>query len=128
MEKPYQRPEGALIARALKLKGLSVRKAAPDAAISDARWRQIMNGHASAGPGQVVPVVGPDDTIARMARVAGVTPDQLREAGRTDAADLLLTLAGMQAESDWNRTGTTRDRLVRLRGELDDIINELSRT
>lgn len=126
MEKPHQRPEGALIERALKLKGLSVRQAAPEAAISDARWRQIMNGHASAGPGHVMPVVGPDDTIARMARVAGVTPDQLRDAGRADAADLLLTLAGMQAESDWNRTGSALDRLVRLRRELDDIIAELS--
>lgn len=120
-----QRPEGALIEKALRMKGLSARQAATDAGMSDARWRQIVSGYQSIS-GQLVPVVGPDETIARMARVVDVTPDQLREAGRPDAADLLLTLAGMQAEAEWRSVGTALDRLIALRDELDGIIAELS--
>lgn len=125
-KKAMQRPEGALIENALRLKGVSGRHAASEAGISDARWRQIVNGYMSAGGGQAVAVVGPADTLARMARVAGVSADQLRDAGRADAADLLLTLAGMQAEAEWRSVGTALDRLVALRDELDGIIKELA--
>lgn len=121
-----QRPEGALIENALRMKNMSGRRAAEQAGISDARWRQIVNGYMSAGGGQSVPVVGPPETVARMARVVGVTADQLREAGRADAADLLLTLAGMQAEAEWRTVGTALDRLIALREELDAIIDDLS--
>lgn len=125
MAKKHQRPEGALIENALRLKRMSARKAADKAGMSDARWRQIVNGYASAGAGQVVEVRGPDDAIARMARVAGVSADQLREAGRPEAADLMLTLTGMQAEADWQQVGTALDRLLRIRDELDAVIAEM---
>lgn len=126
IKKELQRAEGALIEKALKLAGMSGRHAATEAGISDARWRQIVNGYMSAGGGQAVSVVGPADTLARMARVVGVTPDQLREVGRADAADLLLTLSGMQAEAEWRSVGSALDRLVALRDELDGIIEELA--
>lgn len=84
-----QSAEGALIERALKLSGLSARKASTQAGISDARWRHIVNGYQPAGRGQVIPVTAPAGTLARMARVVGVTAAQLREAGRGDAAALL---------------------------------------
>lgn len=122
----YQRPEGALIERAAKMKGISARQAAKDASLSDARWRQIVNGYASVGPGQAAPVEGPPETVARMAHVVGVTADQLRAAGRGDAADLLLTVAGMQAESEWQAVGTALDRLLRIREQLDTVIDELT--
>lgn len=122
----YQRPEGRLIADAARVKRLTGRQAARMAGISDARWRQIVNGYVSVGAGQAVAVVGPAETLARMARVVGVTPDQLRKAGRSDAADLLLTLAGMQAESEWQAVGSALDRLVRIREQLDDVIDELA--
>lgn len=121
-----QRPEGRLIGEALRMKGISGRQAASEAGISDARWRQIVNGYMSAGGGQTVTVVGPDETIARMARVAGVTPNQLREAGRPEAADLLLTLAGMQAESEWQSVGSALDRLISIQEQLKAVIAELS--
>lgn len=119
-----QRPEGALIERARKLSGLSGRQAAKESSLSDSRWRQIINGNTTVG-GQVVPVVGPDDTIARMARAVGVTPDQLRAAGRPEAADALLTLSGMQAESEWESVGTALDRLLSIREQIDAVIAEL---
>lgn len=125
MAKKHQRPEGALIENALRLKRMSARKAAEKAGMSDARWRQIVNGYASAGAGQVVEVRGPDDAIARMARVAGVSAEQLRKAGRPEAAGMLETLSSMQAEADWQQVGTALERLLRIREELDIVIAEL---
>lgn len=110
----------------MKNKGLSARAAASQAGMSDARWRQIVNGYASAGAGQTIEVVGPDETIARMARVVGVTPEQLREAGRPAAADLLLILAGAEVEEDWQLVGTALDRLRNISAQLSVVIQELS--
>ena len=93
-EVPEQRPEGALIeqARESRTPRLSGRAAAAAAGISDGRWRQIVNGYQSAGQGLYIPVVAPPDTLARMARVVGVTPEELTDAGREDAAGELLKL------------------------------------
>jgi transcriptional regulator with XRE-family HTH domain len=126
MNNEHQRPEGVLIAAAAKAKGLSARQAAKEAGMSDARWRQIVNGYASAGAGQVVVVEAPEETLARMARVVDVTPEQLREVGRPDAADALLVLGGMYAESDWQNVGTALERLQSIREQLDSVIAELS--
>lgn len=126
MKSEFQRPEGALIETAAKAKGISGRRAADVAGISDARWRQIVNGFVTVGVGEKVPVIGPDNTLARMAQAVDVTPDQLREAGRGDAADLLLVLTGMHAESDWQNVGTALDRLMSIREQIDSVIAELS--
>src|SRR6185503_6062583 len=100
----HQRPEGKLIETAMTAKRLSARRAAREAAMSEGWWRQIVNGYVSVS-GQAAPIRGADNTLARMARVAGVTPEQLRAAGRPEAADVLLTLAGMQAENEWQSVG-----------------------
>lgn len=120
-----QPAEGKLIQEAMRIRGLSARKAAKDAGMSDARWRQIVNGYASAGAGQTVAVRAPDDTLARMARVVGVTPQQLTQVGRDSAAETLLTLTGMQAESEWQSVGTALDRLLTIRDQLDRVIEDL---
>ncbi|MGL3805885.1 helix-turn-helix domain-containing protein [Paeniglutamicibacter sp. R2-26] len=82
-------PEGQLIANAQKRLGLSARKAAMLAGISDSRWRHIVNGYQPVGQGQVIPVRAPADTLARMAHVVGVSPKELAESGRADAAEEL---------------------------------------
>jgi transcriptional regulator with XRE-family HTH domain len=88
-ERPTQRPEGALIQRAAERTRQSARQLAAKVGISDTRWRHIVNGYQPIGRGQSIEIVAPPDTLARMARAAGVTADQLREAGRGDAADEL---------------------------------------
>lgn len=90
---PEQPPEAALIKEALKRSRLSGREAARRAGISDARWRQIVNGYQVVS-GHQVPVRAPDETLARMAHAAGVAADDLRAAGRPEAADLLAALEG----------------------------------
>jgi hypothetical protein len=93
-EVPAQRPEGELIAAALEAHQpkLSARKAAEMAGMSDGRWRQIVNGYQNAGAGNYIPVRAPAETIARMADVVGLNPEQLMEAGRGDAAQELHDL------------------------------------
>jgi hypothetical protein len=83
-------PEGRLIedARARVRPKLSIIQAAQRAGISDSRWRQITSGYMYVA-GKRTPTVGPADTVARMAHVVGVSADQLRKAGREDAAEEL---------------------------------------
>lgn len=87
-DRPPQPPEGQLIAAALKRMKMSQREAARRADISEGRWRQIVNGYQTVS-GSHVPVRGPADTVARMAHVALITPEQLEDAGRPDAAEEL---------------------------------------
>ncbi|OBF14438.1 hypothetical protein A5746_14390 [Mycolicibacterium conceptionense] len=71
---------------------MSVRKAAEAASISEGRWRSLAKGTHQVSKGTAVPTRAPADTLARMARTVGATPDQLREVGRGDAADELAAL------------------------------------
>jgi hypothetical protein len=77
------------VTRALVKAKLSAREAARRAGISEGRWRQIASGYQVVSAGVYAPVRGPAQTLARMAAVVGVTPAQLRRAGRPDAAKAL---------------------------------------
>jgi hypothetical protein len=90
-ELPQQRPEGVLLQHALEHDGRSIRAVAPLAGTSDTRWRQIIKGSMTVG-GHATPVIAPARTLARMALVIGISPVQLRDAGRGDAADILERL------------------------------------
>ena len=48
--------------------------------------------------GTAVPTRAPADTLARMAQTVGATPEQLREAGREDAADELEALESFRQD------------------------------
>ncbi|MFC3346096.1 helix-turn-helix domain-containing protein [Streptomyces echinoruber] len=95
-QKPEPPPEAVLIKEALRRSRLSGREAARRAGLGETRWRQIVNGYQDVGGGVRVPTVAPAETLARMAQVVGVTPDQLRGAGRADAADALVELLQAQ--------------------------------
>jgi len=88
-----RRPEppawGALISAGLARQGLSAREGARRAGLSEGRWRQIASGYQVVSPGVYAQVRGPAATLAKMAAVAGLTPAELRAAGRGDAAQLL---------------------------------------
>jgi transcriptional regulator with XRE-family HTH domain len=101
-ERPEQRPEGALIAAALKRSRMSQRRAAAKAGISENRLRAIMHGYQNVGAGSYIAVRGPADTVARIAHVVGVGPERLEEAGRRDAAEELRLI---EAEEGPHRSG-----------------------
>lgn len=88
-EQPKQTPEGAIIETHQRQKGLSSRKAAELAGMSDARWRQIVNGYQSIAKGLKAPVVGPPETIARMAKVVGAHYSEF-EPIRTDVFNIMF--------------------------------------
>lgn len=80
---PTQPPEGELIER-LRTQAqpkLSVRAAAKNADMSASRWTQIAQGYKQETKEVRVPVRAPAGTLARMAKVVGATPEQLREVG-----------------------------------------------
>ncbi|MER6562824.1 helix-turn-helix transcriptional regulator [Streptomyces sp. NPDC001027] len=91
-KKPAPPPEAVLIREALKQARMSGRAAARRSGVSDARWRQITTGYQTVS-GHHVPVSAPPETLARMAQATQVTADELRKAGRSDAADELERLA-----------------------------------
>jgi len=95
-DRPEPRPEGQLIAAALKAAGISAREAARRADISEVRWRQIVSGVQTVS-GQPVPVVGPADTVARMARAVGLTSDAFMDV-RDDVMTAMLKDEAAEAE------------------------------
>lgn len=88
-QRPDPTPEGELIRRAMVRKGVNAPDVAPLAGIGPGRWRHIVNGAQPLGGGEYNRVVGPAVTLARMAKAVDVTPEQLEEAGRADAAKVL---------------------------------------
>lgn len=68
--------------------------------MSEGRWRQIIKGYNQVSRDTFVATVAPAETLARMARVVGATPEQLKEAGREDAA---VELVGIMPISEYNR-------------------------
>lgn len=113
METPDQPAEARLIDDAQKsaIPALSMRKAADIAGISDGRWRQIVKGYQGTGTGRI-PVVAPDETLARMALAVGVTAPQLAEAGRPGAAEVLQRLLAASELPDVELERVPTDRLL----------------
>jgi hypothetical protein len=86
-QRPDPPPEGRLIAAAADRLDLSIREAARRAGISYGRWRQIVTGYQNVSPGVFAPVHAPAKTLAKMAAVVGVTPEQMETEGqRPDVA------------------------------------------
>ena len=116
-ERPDPPAWGTVISAALGRAGLSAREAARRADLSEGRWRQITGGYQVVSPGVYAPVRGPAATLAKMAAVAGVSPAELRAAGREDAAALLASQPASQPAAD--------DLIDRVRAMSTDQAREL---
>ena len=87
---PEPPPEGVLIEQARRAARLSVREAARRAGISEGWWRQVVKGYQSLGDGSYVTRHAPADTVAKLAAVVKIAPEQLETEGRRpDAAESL---------------------------------------
>ena len=113
MATPEAPAEARLIDEAQKsaVPALSMRKAAEMAGMSDGRWRQIVKGYQGTGTGKI-PVIAPDETLARMALVVGVTDSQLESAGRPEAAGVLRLLLASSERPDVALAQVSTDRLL----------------
>lgn len=116
-------PEGELITEALgRIRPkLSVREAARRAGISEGWWRQVVRGYQPLKGGGKAPMTGSAETIAAMANVVGLTPEQLEEAGRGDAAEELYAIREAPTARD------TTDPLGGLPNDPAERIAELRR-
>ncbi|TDD68574.1 helix-turn-helix domain-containing protein [Actinomadura rubrisoli] len=123
MQAPDNVPRwGRLIdeARDRQRPALSQNEAARRAGLSGTRWRQVVDGRA--GPMDSARGV---KTVARMARVAGVTPEQLEEEGRPDVAKELSELLGHHVQTAGEQAALTTETLAsrlppRVRQVLED--------
>lgn len=105
---------------------LSVREAARRAGISEGWWRQIVNGWQPVSGGGGAPVRGPAPTVARMAQIVGVTPEELATTGeRPDAAEeLRILLSGPSGPTTSELFSRAYELLAELRQELDVRLGE----
>jgi transcriptional regulator with XRE-family HTH domain len=88
MSYPNPPAESVLIERARADAHLSVREAARRAGISEGWWRQIAKGYQTLSGGSSGEVRGPAETLAKMARVVGITSVQMEAEGeRPDVAE-----------------------------------------
>ena len=102
---PDPTPEGVAVGAATKASGRSIRSLATEAGISDTRWRHIVNGWQRAPDGRAVAVKAPARTLASIAHVLHMTPEQLTDVGRPDAADVLTELRNRPAEREPRAAG-----------------------
>lgn len=89
MKAQHQRPEGRLIEQAMKTwPTVSGRELAKRVGLSEGRIRQIVNGYKKEA-GVVLDVIGPADTVARIAAEVGIEASEMDAAGRPDVAEML---------------------------------------
>ena len=128
-ERPEPPPWGLLIGAALRRAGMSAREAARQAGLSEGRWRQITGGYQVVSPGVYAPVHGPAATLAKMAAVAGVTPAELRAAGRDDAATVLQRQQAAEARLRQQEERSPHEEMLeRVRAMDTDQARELLAT
>ena len=95
MPKPPAPPPEARLLKLARLRHrppLSIADAAGLSGVSVSLWRQVEAGYSTPAAGVRVPKVTPADTLALMSRPLGITPAELTEAGRDDAAVILADL------------------------------------
>lgn len=128
-----------MIGEATKASGRSIRALAANAGMSDTRWRQVVKGSQPGPGGQPVEARASATSLARMAIAVGLSPEQLEQAGRDDAAEAQRrflremqdnavvplpvgpTASGMdEIEMIYaSRSLSAREKLVRIRMVLD---------
>ena len=130
-------PEAWLIwqARNARIPVPSRRQCARLAGISPQTWSNVERGEKAMGAGVRMQWRGEAATVAQMAAVAGVTAEQLRGAGRGDAADildLLLRAKPSQLHRDLiseavevvDRSGLNQRQRERLRAAIAEVMDD----
>ena len=108
-------PLGALIEGARKRRRLSQNAAAAAAGISGTHWRRVVQGE----PGTA-------ETVARMAHAVGVTPAELEQVGRGDAADELRVLDPVARQHERRAQHDEREQRAADGTALVDELRELA--
>lgn len=117
MTTPPQQPEGALIEAVMTRKGVKAPWVAAQVKLSSNWVRFIIAGSEPGRGGQSRnPVVAPADTLARIAHALDITPQQLIEVGRDDAAERLEAILAVTPDM----SGDLGERIRALRAIADN--------
>lgn len=127
-KRPEQPPEGKLIEDAAEDLDISIREAAKHAGLSYGRWRQIVKGYQNVSPGVYAEVRNaPATTVARMAMVAGVSPELMETKGqRPDVADAMRRRAAAPARPVRTRVNASMKHTPDLDPYIHQIAEELA--
>ncbi|MGC4886770.1 hypothetical protein [Micromonospora sp. DT227] len=124
-EKPAPQPEGALIFRAMERRNLTARAAANQVGMSEGRVRQLINGYQALGSQQFRVVKGKAIRVAQLAKLAGVTPEQLTDVGREDAAEVLRDLMSEDAATQVQQDQPVNEDELRAIRDNDELPQHL---
>lgn len=113
MEDYEPSPAARLIETRRLAQGVSMRKAAAAAELSEGRWRQIAKGYQQAARGMRVPVNTTPETLARMAAAVNVEPDEMERAGHPDVADLLRAMSAPRDDPPTSLSEVSDEELLR---------------
>lgn len=108
---PAPPPEAEVIRVARLARGLSPEVAAERTPVrlGGGRWRHIEQGYTRRTP--FTPTTAPAKTLAHMANVVGVDPEQLEGAGREDAAEILREIRRQEAADEQSAAGPVDPRV-----------------
>lgn len=108
---PAPPPEAEIIRVARLARGISPETAAERTPVrlGGGRWRHIEQGYTRREP--FTPTSAPAKTLAHMANVVGVEPEQLDGAGRADAAEILREIKRQEAAEEQPASGSTDPRV-----------------
>jgi transcriptional regulator with XRE-family HTH domain len=129
MARPHPPPYAQLIARSrLAPPKMTITEAARRAGISDTRWSQLENGYRM-NRGHAEPEWAPADTLAHMARAVGVTPAQLQDAARDDAAAELAALPAAipEAVPDFAELARSYQELAEAQRRVEEKLDRVLR-
>ena len=87
---------------------MSMRQAALGAGVSPSAWAEVETARKKPAPGVEVYKKGTPKIVTMMARFLGITPGEMRERGRDDVADYMISV--VQAEP--RLTGRQKQRLT----------------
>lgn len=107
--------------------GRSIRSMALRAGISEGRWRQLENGHASAGRGAVIQANPKPETAAEMARAVGLDPAHALQLAFYDPSDFPELLRDPIPVQEARSSRTSIARFTRERQASPEIEAELAR-
>lgn len=107
---------GSLLQRARKARNWSIRRAAKEAGVDDATWRQLEEGERKVR-GEKVPASPRDDTLANVARAVGLDPAVVFEAAEREYV--------APADGPLPPMTATDQAFAELRSELEKLRDEV---
>lgn len=120
----YQTAEGKLLETTMRRRKVKAPAVAREVGVSTDTCRNWVKGYRSKGNGLVTQVFPDEFELAAAASFLHISPAELVEAGREDAAAQLVAMADRDVADEVLRDSTPLRRLIAIRDELDAFITD----